>query len=223
MSRFKRSLHSQPHPIAVKATKTRDLVLHEGFAIPQGQAVVAVRDNSLQPPAEPNPEVKPYSRGSYGKAMWFAADPPACRAALLGDALASTSKGPLASRIKRWEQIAKQAGFPDPFDLSPDLSTPYTLQVGRLSLCRPVPGGGEVLVHPERRNVVFTASTCCESRGEKLQARPRLPEAGERSPLSQARVCSHGWFAHARWSYASWAVHFAGVVVVASPNRSLPG
>lgn len=53
--------------------------------------------------------------------MWHANDPSACKAALLSDALATTSKGPLASRIKRWDQIARQANYPDPFDLSPDL------------------------------------------------------------------------------------------------------
>lgn len=122
MPGLKRSLHPPvPRPGASGRVGRRDPVLHEGFAIPQCQALVSIKAEHAQEVRPPRPEVKPYERGSYGKAMGHALDPSACRAALLSDALASTSKGPLASRIKRWEQIARQAGFPDPFDLSPDL------------------------------------------------------------------------------------------------------
>eukprot|EP00438_Fugacium_kawagutii_P015975 Skav227112 [mRNA] locus=scaffold199:430834:442141:+ [translate_table: standard] len=123
MPRFKRSLFVPPPraPGSSSPGPGRDPILHEGFAIPESSALAIADVRPAQAPRVQGPEAKPYERGSYDKAMWHASDPSACKAALLSDALATTSKGPLASRIKRWDQIARQANFPDPFDLSPEL------------------------------------------------------------------------------------------------------
>eukprot|EP00435_Cladocopium_sp_Y103_P073203 s254_g42.t1 len=124
MTRFKRTLCKgyEPPASVPRRVARRDPILHEGFAIPghrlsESQASEA----NPEPVGREGPEARPYARGSYDKAMAFARCPAACRSALLAEAVASTSRGPTASRIKRWEQLGRQCQFPDPFDLTPDV------------------------------------------------------------------------------------------------------
>lgn len=63
-------------------------------------------------------EAKPYTRGSATAAMEAAANPSACRDFLWEAATASTTRGPTKSRQNLW---AGQAGFSEPFLLTPDL------------------------------------------------------------------------------------------------------
>ena len=63
--------------------------------------------------------------------MVQASKPDACMAAILADEYAQTSKGPIASRIRKWEELARQGGHTDPFALSPEVI--YTV-MGALKL-----------------------------------------------------------------------------------------
>lgn len=63
--------------------------------------------------------------------MVQAGKPDACVAAILADEYAQTSKGPIASRIRKWEELARQGGHTDPFALCPEVI--YTV-MGALKL-----------------------------------------------------------------------------------------
>ncbi len=65
---------------------------------------------------------RPYTRGSLGEARRLArSSADACAEALVVEADASTSRASLKSHLKTWDQIAKDAGFQDPFSLTPNL------------------------------------------------------------------------------------------------------
>ncbi len=54
-------------------------------------------------------------------ALSAASDRAKCQQILAEGVLAETSRGPLASRLSLWAQLAKRAGFNDPFHITPDL------------------------------------------------------------------------------------------------------
>ena len=61
-------------------------------------------------------------RGSLGEARRLArSSADACAEALVIEADASTSRASLKCQLKTWDQIAKDAGFQDPFSLTPNL------------------------------------------------------------------------------------------------------
>ena len=120
--RFKRSLAIRPQvEIRPKAKVAKVQVLNEGFAIPQLEIVPAGLEVLPEPSTRDGAEALPYARGTGQEAMAFAADPARCRQALLNDAMARTSSGPIESRLKKWETLAMRAGFASPFELTPDL------------------------------------------------------------------------------------------------------
>ena len=119
MTRFKGSLqgkyYAPPAPSHPNKVHWRDSVLHEGFAlpVPERPAALPTEVEAVVAPRQ-GPEARPCARGSLDQAMQFASSPEACRLGLLEETMASTSKGPIASRIKLWEQLGKgkQSRFP---------------------------------------------------------------------------------------------------------------
>ena len=109
--RFKRSLAIKPQvTIEPKAKVAKVPVLNEGFAIPNLEIVPTSLEIVPEPAVRDGAEALPYSRGAGQQAMAFAADPARCRKALLAESMAKTSSGPIESRMKRWEAIARRAG-----------------------------------------------------------------------------------------------------------------
>ena len=79
------------------------------------------KDSSKANPCNP-PALKPYARGSFKTALnLISSDPAQCREHLRKRMLADTTSGPQESREKAWHELAKAAGFDDPFRLSPEL------------------------------------------------------------------------------------------------------
>ena len=67
-------------------------------------------------------KVKPYSRGKLGQAVAaIRNNPEACADGLRSKVWAGTSEGPVNSREKTWAILANEAGFADPFLVTPDL------------------------------------------------------------------------------------------------------
>ena len=124
MGRFKRSLATRPAVVFTAQAPSKvakSTVLNEGFALP-GKLILPTHSEILpDPPTREGPEALPYGRGSGGAALAFASDPIRCQNALLKEAYASTSLGPIESRIKKWDALARRAGFHDPFTLTPEL------------------------------------------------------------------------------------------------------
>ena len=126
MSGLKRSLNSgfipgRPNRGLGPKRSQSDRQFSEGFAIP-------IQPTALPPPQggeasglSTRSEEKPYSRGSGAIALAQASNPDACVAAILAEEYAETSKGPMASRMRKWEELAKQGGFEDPMALTPEL------------------------------------------------------------------------------------------------------
>ena len=132
MRRFKRSLSTKPlpaEPVVAKVAKFS--ILHEGFAIRSDEIIPHREEVSIVPQERDGTEAKPYSRGSGDIAMAIASNPERCRRALLEDSMAKTSLGPIESRLRKWEAIARQAGYHDPFSLSPE---PIYTVMGALKL-----------------------------------------------------------------------------------------
>ena len=79
-----------------------------------------------EPVRQPMPQVyagpRPYTRGSLDVARRLArSSADDCAEALVFEADASTSQASTRSQLKTWGQIANDAGFPDPFSLTPNL------------------------------------------------------------------------------------------------------
>lgn len=79
-----------------------------------------------EPVRQPMPQVyagpRPYTRGSLDVARRLArSSADDCAEALAFEADASTSQASTRSQLKTWGQIANDAGFPDPFSLTPNL------------------------------------------------------------------------------------------------------
>ena len=89
--------------------------LSEGFAV--------VRDSPAQPePSQGHAGPKPYARGSIGQALSLARSSAAqCAEALVADADAASARAPLRSLQATWARIASQAGYSEPFQLTPNL------------------------------------------------------------------------------------------------------
>ena len=69
-------------------------------------------------------EVAAYTRGNKRLAMTIAADPDALAAArgeLEDKVFSASNKGPRNHKLKTWIDIAKAAGYDDPFTLDPSL------------------------------------------------------------------------------------------------------
>ena len=121
MVRFKRSLATRPVLETASAKVAKPTVLNEGFALPVLATFPIPSEVVPEPIQRDGPEAIPYGRGNRDTAMAHARDPARCRAALLKDSYAKTSMGPIESRIKRWDTLARASGFHDPFDLSPEV------------------------------------------------------------------------------------------------------
>ena len=121
MVRFKRSLATRPVLETAPAKVAKSTILNEGFALPSLVSIPIQPEEIPEPVQRDGPEALPYGRGNRDTAMVHARDPAKCRAALLKDSYAKTSMGPIESRIKRWDVLARTAGFHDPFDLNPEV------------------------------------------------------------------------------------------------------
>jgi len=107
--------------------------LLEGFARPpQSRSTPSASSSSSSVPASSalvparadGTEVSAYTRGNKRLALAIAADPEALAAArseLEGKIFASSNKGPRAQKWQTWIDIAKAAGYSDPFSLSTDM------------------------------------------------------------------------------------------------------
>ena len=90
-------------------------------AFSEGFAVARVN------PARPEPSAgyagpKPYARGSLGQALSLARSSAThCAEALLIDADAASARAPIKSLQSTWARIASQAGYSEPFVLTPNL------------------------------------------------------------------------------------------------------
>ena len=105
--------HGKSHPAILPP-------LREGFAIPPKASRSPVPAGQVKRgPCGVNP--LPYGRGSASEALAHMGDPALCRSALWEDVSAATTKGPNASRIKLWADLARKGGFHDPFLLEPDM------------------------------------------------------------------------------------------------------
>ena len=82
-----------------------------------------VRDSPAQPePSQGHAGPKPYARGSIGQALSLARSSAAqCAEALVADADAASARAPLRSLQATWARIASQAGYSEPFQLTPNL------------------------------------------------------------------------------------------------------
>ena len=93
--------------------------LVEGPAFGQPAKALAV---PLVPEKIKSEKVKPYSRGKLGQAVAaIRNNPEACADGLKAKVWAGTSEGPVNSREKTWAILAKEAGFADPFLVTPDM------------------------------------------------------------------------------------------------------
>lgn len=93
----------------------RNVPFSEGFAMGGEDPV---RQQAPQVYAGP----KPYTRGSLEAARQLArSSAEVCAEALVIEADASTSQASTRSQLKTWSQIATDAGFRDPFSLTPSL------------------------------------------------------------------------------------------------------
>lgn len=87
----------------------------EGFAVARAN------------PAQPEPSAgyagpKPYARGSLGQALLLArSSATQCAEALMIDADAASARAPIKSLQSTWARIASQAGYSEPFVLTPNL------------------------------------------------------------------------------------------------------
>lgn len=123
----KRSLGAGFYPNAKVPAKKAVPLLREGFAIPIASAPsLAIESRPALPISEADRrfegEPRPYQRGDSKKAMAAAKNPSQCREVLQQDVFSGTSKGPIQSRLKLWEQLAIQCGHQgDPFCLDPAL------------------------------------------------------------------------------------------------------
>ena len=94
-------------------------VVSEGFAM-GGQVEERQAPEQVSEPAYSGP--RPYTRGSLGEARRLArSSAEACAEALVIEADAPGSRSSLKSQVKTWDQIARDAGFQEPFRLSPNL------------------------------------------------------------------------------------------------------
>ena len=108
-------------PVGSHGTKGPPPPLREGFAIPRKVPRVPEGPRPREPELGGGEGPRPYGRGSASEALRHMADPGVCSKALKADISAGTTKGPTASRLKLWEELATKAGFTDPFDLEPGL------------------------------------------------------------------------------------------------------
>ena len=75
-----------------------------------------------QPSGQAYSGPRPYTRGSLGEARRLArSSAEACAEALVTEADAPSSRSSLNSQLKTWDQVARDAGFQDPFRLTPNL------------------------------------------------------------------------------------------------------
>ena len=107
--------------------------LLEGFARPpqsrstpsaSSSSSLVPGSSSLVPARADGTEVSAYTRGNKRLALAIAADPDALAAArgeLEGKIFAASNKGPRAQKWQTWIDIAKAAGYSDPFSLSTDM------------------------------------------------------------------------------------------------------
>ncbi|CAK9106255.1 Uncharacterized protein SCF082_LOCUS49493 [Durusdinium trenchii] len=133
------SRQTAPNPVAFpehlkQATRSDVSVgpdFWKGFALPV-RSTVQFEGRDRPGPTRPRPndppdrevgtgEPKPYGRGSAEAALCAAQDPHHCRLVLARDASAASTKGPTASRQKLWENLARTAGWTDPFRLDPTM------------------------------------------------------------------------------------------------------
>ena len=123
MPRFKRSLGVAGPPLQlVPVAKPKAGPLCEGFAIPTGADSQPCQEASTPSTrGRCDGDANPYSRGNSRVALSAASDRAKCQQILAEGVLAETSRGPLASRLSLWAQLAKRAGFNDPFHITPDL------------------------------------------------------------------------------------------------------
>ena len=99
------------------AQSNKRKALSEGFAM--GRNAEAENDIPANP-AYSGP--RPYGRGSLDKALRLAGgSADACAEALICDIDAESSKASIKSLQNTWERIASQAGFSNPFQLTPNL------------------------------------------------------------------------------------------------------
>lgn len=96
---------------------TKRKALNEGFAMgPRANE----RPSLLQHEAYSGPRV--YARGSMDKALRLASSAPGeCAEALLADVDAQSSRASMRSLQNTWARLASQAGYRNPFELTPDL------------------------------------------------------------------------------------------------------
>eukprot|EP00435_Cladocopium_sp_Y103_P037318 s554_g9.t2 len=105
-----------PMPIGNSQPAKRK-TLSEGFAMgPRAEETPALEQRQ----AHSGPRA--YARGSLDKAMRLArAAPEECATRLLEDVDAQSSKAPMRSLQATWARIASQAGYSNPFELTPNL------------------------------------------------------------------------------------------------------
>ena len=128
MPKPKRSFRSAFWPIS-HASRPSDAqaspgVLHEGPAIVRprvGPGEVGREGEGRGHESEQarHGEARAYGRGSAAKSLEALSDPARCRQTLLMESRASTSVGPVESRLRRWEAMSIKANL-EPFRLTPE-------------------------------------------------------------------------------------------------------
>lgn len=121
MKRSLGPLYWRPCPVEQPTKRIGLVPLDEGPVIGNRTESAKAKDSSKANPCNP-PALKPYARGSFKTALdLISSDPAQCREHLRKRMLADTTSGPQESREKAWHELAKAAGFDDPFRLSPEL------------------------------------------------------------------------------------------------------
>ena len=99
-------------------------ILHEGPAIVRprvgpGEVGRKGEGRGLESDQIRHGEARVYGRGSAAKSLDALSDPTRCRQTLLMESRASTSVGPVESRLRQWEAMSVKANL-EPFRLTPE-------------------------------------------------------------------------------------------------------
>ncbi|CAE7694268.1 rpsB [Symbiodinium microadriaticum] len=115
---------SVSHPPRPSDAQASPGVLHEGPAIVRprvgpGEAEREGEGRGQESEQSRHGEARAYARGSAVKSLDALSDPAHCRQTLLSESRASTSVGPVESRLKLWETMSLKANL-EPFRLTPE-------------------------------------------------------------------------------------------------------